>query len=58
VIPFIGLNAKYCAIESGVHARIEEVLQHGQYIIGPDLSERDHDVITGEAVSACSAVAA
>ena len=38
-IPFIDLRSQYSAIEDEVKARIEAVLEHGQYIMGPEVIE-------------------
>jgi len=37
VIPFIDLKAQYNALREDVHARINDVLEHGQYIMGPEV---------------------
>jgi UDP-2-acetamido-2-deoxy-ribo-hexuluronate aminotransferase len=39
MIPFIDLKTQFRAIESDVRARMEKVLQHGQYIMGPEVAE-------------------
>ncbi len=36
---FIDLKAQYRRIEDEVHRRIEVVLEHGQYILGPEVAE-------------------
>jgi UDP-2-acetamido-2-deoxy-ribo-hexuluronate aminotransferase len=36
---FIDLKAQYRAIQADIHARIERVLEHGQYIMGPEVRE-------------------
>jgi UDP-2-acetamido-2-deoxy-ribo-hexuluronate aminotransferase len=36
---FIDLKAQYQAIKKDVHARIDAVLEHGQYILGPEVPE-------------------
>ena len=38
-IPFIDLKAQYAAIRIDVQARINAVLEHGQYIMGPEVRE-------------------
>ena len=38
-IPFIDLKAQYGAIRDDVQARINAVLEHGQYIMGPEVRE-------------------
>ncbi|MFC1746819.1 DegT/DnrJ/EryC1/StrS family aminotransferase [Candidatus Neomarinimicrobiota bacterium] len=36
---FIDLKTQYARIEHGVHTRIQAVLEHGQYILGPEVRE-------------------
>lgn len=38
-VPFIDLKAQYARIEDQVHAGIKSVLDHGQYIMGPEIAE-------------------
>jgi len=38
-VPFIDLKAQYARIEEQVHAGIKSVLDHGQYIMGPEITE-------------------
>ena len=38
-IPFIDLKAQYAALKDGINARIQTVLDHGQYIMGPEVRE-------------------
>ena len=38
-IPFIDLKIQYQRIEADVNARIKKVLEHGQYILGPEVGE-------------------
>jgi UDP-2-acetamido-2-deoxy-ribo-hexuluronate aminotransferase len=38
-IPFIDLKAQFAAIEPRVRARMDAVLAHGQYIMGPEVAE-------------------
>lgn len=38
-IPFIDLRSQYAALEGEVKARIDAVLEHGQYIMGPEVVE-------------------
>lgn len=38
-IPFIDLKAQYRALKPQVQARIDAVLEHGQYIMGPEVGE-------------------
>jgi len=38
-IPFIDLKAQYAALKSDIDARIATVLEHGKYVMGPEVSE-------------------
>jgi len=38
-IPFIDLKAQYQALKHDIDARIHKVLDHGQYILGPEVAE-------------------
>jgi UDP-2-acetamido-2-deoxy-ribo-hexuluronate aminotransferase len=38
-VEFIDLKAQYAKIKTGVGKRIETVLEHGQYIMGPEVAE-------------------
>ncbi len=38
-IPFIDLKAQYRALEPQIRARMDRVLEHGQYIMGPEVKE-------------------
>lgn len=38
-IPFINLKAQYQALKPSIDARIQKVLDHGQYIMGPEVAE-------------------
>jgi len=38
-IPFIDLKSQYKALEESIKARINKVLEHGQYIMGPEVAE-------------------
>ena len=39
LIPFINLQAQYQALKPEIQARINAVLEHGQYIMGPEVLE-------------------
>ncbi len=39
MIPFIDLGSQYEALESSINDRIRRVLEHGQYILGPEVHE-------------------
>ena len=38
-IPFIDLRAQFAALESEIRSRMNNVLHHGQYIMGPEVQE-------------------
>jgi len=38
-IPFIDLKAQYLALKTEIDERINRVLEHGQYILGPEVTE-------------------
>ncbi|MEK9942492.1 MAG: DegT/DnrJ/EryC1/StrS family aminotransferase, partial [Gammaproteobacteria bacterium] len=38
-IPFIDLKAQYAALKTEINERIDRVLEHGQYILGPEVAE-------------------
>jgi len=38
-IPFIDLKAQYKLLESDINEQIQSVLNHGQYIMGPQIAE-------------------
>ncbi len=39
MIPFVNLKKQYQALETQIHERINRVLEHGQYIMGPEVRE-------------------
>ena len=39
MIPFVDLKTQYQALKSEIQERIERVLNHGQYIMGPEVKE-------------------
>jgi len=39
MIPFIDLKTQYRRIENRVDGAIKQVLEHGQYILGPEVAE-------------------
>ena len=36
---FIDLKSQYAALRENINARIQRVLDHGQYILGPEVQE-------------------
>jgi dTDP-4-amino-4,6-dideoxygalactose transaminase len=39
MIPFIDLKTQYKIIEKEIKSSIDNVLQHGKFILGPEVSE-------------------
>src|SRR5687768_1760977 len=40
-IQFIDLKSQYQALKQSIDARIQKVLDHGQYILGPEVAEME-----------------
>ena len=38
-LPFVDLKAQYTALRESIHARMQKVLDHGQFIMGPEVAE-------------------
>jgi UDP-2-acetamido-2-deoxy-ribo-hexuluronate aminotransferase len=38
-LPFVDLKAQYAALRESIHARMQKVLDHGQFIMGPEVAE-------------------
>lgn len=53
---FIDLKAQYKRIEVDVNARIKKVLEHGQYIMGPEVSELEEKLASYVGVKHCIGV--
>lgn len=49
MIPFIDLKSQYAALKPQMQARIDRVLEHGQYIMGPEVRELEErlEIFTG-----------
>jgi UDP-2-acetamido-2-deoxy-ribo-hexuluronate aminotransferase len=45
-IPFIDLKAQYQALKPQIQTRIDAVLEHGQYIMGPEVKELEGKLAT------------
>lgn len=54
---FIDLKAQYQQIKTDVHARIDQVLNHGQYIMGPEVYELEQQLANYVGASHCIGVA-
>ena len=55
-IPFIDLKSQYQAIKPAVDARIQQVLDHGQYIMGPEVKELEDALAAYVGVKHCITV--
>jgi UDP-2-acetamido-2-deoxy-ribo-hexuluronate aminotransferase len=44
LIPFIDLKTQYAALREDIDARIRRVLEHGQYILGPEVRELEEEL--------------
>src|SRR5258708_24002545 len=38
-LPFVDLKAQYARLRPSIDARMRKVLEHGQYILGPEVAE-------------------
>ena len=56
-IPFIDLKTQYAALKPQIQARIEAVLEHGQYILGPEVQELEQRLADYTGAPHCITVA-
>jgi UDP-2-acetamido-2-deoxy-ribo-hexuluronate aminotransferase len=56
-IPFIDLKAQYRALQPQIQARINAVLEHGQYIMGPEVRELEDKLAAYTGARHCITVA-
>lgn len=56
-IPFIDLKTQYEALKPMIHDRINRVLEHGQYIMGPEVDELEDKLAAYVRVKHCITVA-
>ncbi|HUK04461.1 MAG TPA: DegT/DnrJ/EryC1/StrS family aminotransferase [Burkholderiales bacterium] len=54
---FIDLKAQYRALREPINARIQRVLEHGQYILGPEVAEMEERLAAWTGAKHCIAVA-
>ncbi len=57
MIEFIDLKAQYRALKSSIDARIHQVLEHGQYIMGPEVVELEGKLAAYTGAKHCITVA-
>lgn len=55
-LPFIDLKAQYQALKLSIDARIQKVLDHGQYIMGPEVKELEEKLAAYVGAKHCIAV--
>ena len=56
-IPFIDLQTQYAALKPQIQARINTVLEHGQYILGPEVQELEEKLANYTGSKYCITVA-
>lgn len=56
-IPFIDLKAQYEALKPSIQKRINDVLEHGQYIMGPEVYELEQKLQAYSGAKHCITVA-
>ena len=56
-IPFADLKAQYAALKPAIDARIQRVLDHGQYIMGPEVAELEVALASRTGAAHCITVA-
>jgi UDP-2-acetamido-2-deoxy-ribo-hexuluronate aminotransferase len=56
-IPFIDLRSQFKALEPDIRGRIDTVLEHGQYIMGPEVGELEEKLAAYIGVKHCITVA-
>ena len=57
LIPFIDLKSQYAALKAEIDAAIAGVLDHGRYILGPEVAEMEQALAAYAGVRHCVAVA-
>lgn len=56
-IPFVDLKTQYKALQPQIQARISSVLEHGQYIMGPEVKELEERLVAYTGAQHCITVA-
>ncbi|MDN3920464.1 DegT/DnrJ/EryC1/StrS family aminotransferase [Roseateles violae] len=54
---FIDLKSQYAALRDNINARIQKVLDHGQYILGPEVKEMEEALVGYTGARHCISVA-
>jgi UDP-2-acetamido-2-deoxy-ribo-hexuluronate aminotransferase len=55
-MPFVNLPAQYAALKDQIQARMQRVLDHGQYIMGPEVAELEAALATYTGAKHCITV--
>ena len=55
-VPYLDLKPQYKALEGAINARIQTVLNHGQFILGPEMVEAERDLAAYIGTKHCLAV--
>jgi len=56
-LDFVDLKTQYAALRESIHARMQRVLDHGQYIMGPEVAELEAALAARTAAAHCVTVA-
>ena len=56
-LEFVDLKTQYAALRETIHARMQRVLDHGQYIMGPEVKELEERLATFTGARHCITVA-
>ena len=56
-LPFVDLKTQYARLKPSIDARLRRVLEHGQYILGPEVAELETELARFCGVSFCVTVA-
>jgi len=56
-LPFIDLKSQYAALKTSIDSRIQRVLDHGQYIMGPEVKELEEALAAYTGAKHCITVA-
>lgn len=56
-IPFVDLKTQYLELKAEIGQRIDQVLEHGQYILGPEVEEMEQALAGYSGTAHCIAVA-
>ena len=56
-LDFIDLKTQYAALRESINARIQRVLDHGQYVMGPEVTELEAALAARTGAAHCVAVA-